>query len=117
MATNLDLAEFYGWSYIPAGVFGTWKKGEKDDVISTISFYNSDEAPTAADMVTTKATSRAPEVLNGVGNINKTQVLGGDEFKITGRINDANVGLEPASGTSAICDDDQRLQLQGFNHY
>ena len=92
---KLGPGEFYGWSYIPAGVFGTWKKGEKDDVISTISFYNSDETPTAADTVTTKATSRAPEVLNGVGNINKTQVLGGDEFKITGRINDANWDWNP----------------------
>ena len=92
---KLGPGEFYGWSYIPAGVFGTWKKGEKDDVVSKISFYNSDETPSEADTVTTKASSREPEVLNGVGSINKTQVLGGNEFKISGRINDANWDWNP----------------------
>ncbi len=37
MATNLDLASF-DESYIPAGVFGTWKKGEADHGQARLAF-------------------------------------------------------------------------------
>ncbi len=49
--------------YIPAGVFGTWKKGE-GRCNKHVGYTALMKAPTAADMVTTKATNQSsPEVL------------------------------------------------------
>lgn len=87
--------EYYGWSYFSTGVFGTWKKGTDANVVSTLKFYNTGETPTNKETFKLVGKSTAPKVLNGVGNINKTQILGGDSFKVSGRINDANWDWNP----------------------
>ena len=85
--------EFYGWSYISNGVYGSWKKGTNADVVTNVKLYNTGTTPDAG--VTLTAKSGAPKVLNGVGSIDKTQINGGDTFKITGRIDDANWDWNP----------------------
>ncbi len=85
--------EFYGWGYISNGVYGTWKKGTNADVKTSIKFHTTGETPDQVNVTIGK--SGAPEILNGVGTIDKTQVLGGDAFKISGRINDANWDWNP----------------------
>lgn len=85
--------EFYGWSYISNGVYGSWKKGTNADVVTNVKLYDTGTTPDAG--VTLTAKSGAPKVLNGVGNIDKTQINGGDTFKITGRIDDANWDWNP----------------------
>ncbi len=87
--------EYYGWSYIPLGVYGSWKKGTYEDVVSTVDFYNTGETPTEKEHHIIKAKSSAPEVLNGVGNIDKKQILGGDSFKISGTLDDGNWDWNP----------------------
>ncbi|TCD54486.1 Cna B-type domain-containing protein [Alloscardovia theropitheci] len=87
--------EFYGWSYIPAGIYGSWKKGTQADVVSTAKLYTTGEQPSADETYTLIGKSVAPRVVNGVGSINKTQVLGGDGFTISGRIDDANWDWNP----------------------
>lgn len=85
--------EYYGWDYVSNGVFGSWKKGTNADVVTNVKLYNTGTTPDAG--VTLTAKSGAPKVLNGVGNIDKTQINGGDTFKITGRIDDANWDWNP----------------------
>ena len=85
--------EFYGWSYISNGVYGSWKKGTNADVVTNVKLYNTGTTPDAG--VTLTAKSGAPKVLNGVGSIDKTQINGGETFKISGRIDDANWDWNP----------------------
>ena len=85
--------EYYGWDYVSNGVFGSWKKGTNADVVTNVKLYNTGTTPDAG--VTLTAKSGAPKVLNGVGNIDKTQINGGDTFKISGRIDDANWDWNP----------------------
>ena len=85
--------EFYGWSYISNGVYGSWKKGTNADVVTNVKLYNTGATPDAG--VTLTAKSGAPKVLNGVGRIDKTQINGGETFKISGRIDDANWDWNP----------------------
>ena len=85
--------EFYGWSYISNGVYGSWKKGTNADVVTNVKLYNTGTTPDTG--VTLTAKSGAPKVLNGVGSIDKTQINGGDTFKISGRIDDANWDWNP----------------------
>ena len=85
--------EYYGWSYISNGVYGSWKKGTNADVVTNVKLYDTGTTPDAG--VTLTAKSGAPKVLNGVGNIDKTQINGGETFKISGRIDDANWDWNP----------------------
>ncbi len=85
--------EFYGWSYISNGVYGSWKKGTNADVVTNVKLYNTGTTPDAG--VTLTAKSGAPKVLNGVGRIDKPQINGGETFKISGRIDDANWDWNP----------------------
>ncbi len=85
--------EFYGWSDISNGVYGSWKKGTNADVVTNVKLYDTGTTPDAG--VTLTAKSGAPKVLNGVGNIDKTQINGGETFKISGRIDDANWDWNP----------------------
>lgn len=85
--------EYYGWDYVSNGVFGSWKKGTNADVVTNVKLYNTGTTPDAG--VTLTAKSGAPKVLNGVGNIDKTQINGGETFKISGRIDDANWDWNP----------------------
>ena len=85
--------EFYGWSYISNGVYGSWKKGTNADVVTNVKLYDTGTTPDAG--VTLTAKSGAPKVLNGVGSIDKTQINGGETFKISGRIDDANWDWNP----------------------
>ena len=85
--------EYYGWSYISNGVYGSWKKGTNADVVTNVKLYDTGTTPDAG--VTLTAKSGAPKVLNGVGSIDKTQINGGETFKISGRIDDANWDWNP----------------------
>ena len=85
--------EFYGWSDISNGVYGSWKKGTNADVVTNVKLYDTGTTPDAG--VTLTAKSGAPKVLNGVGKIDKTQINGGETFKISGRIDDANWDWNP----------------------
>ena len=85
--------EYYGWSYISNGVYGSWKKGTNADVVTNVKLYNTGTTPDTG--VTLTAKSGAPKVLNGVGKIDKTQINGGDTFNISGRIDDANWDWNP----------------------
>lgn len=85
--------EYYGWSYISNGVYGSWKQGTDADVRTTVKLYTTGTEPGDGDVITGK--SSAPEVLNGVGTIDKTQINGGESFKISGRIDDANWDWNP----------------------
>ena len=85
--------EYYGWSYISNGIYGSWKKGTNADVVTNVKLYNTGTTPDAG--VTLTAKSGAPKVLNGVGSIDKTQINGGETFKISGRIDDANWDWNP----------------------
>ena len=85
--------EYYGWDYVSNGVFGSWKKGTNADVVTNVKLYDTGTTPDAG--VTLTAKSGAPKVLNGVGNIDKTQINGGETFKISGRIDDANWDWNP----------------------
>ena len=87
--------EYYGWSYIPAGIYGTWKKGTSADVVSTIKVYTTGQTPAATETFKVVGKSDKPRVVNGVGTINKTQINGGDSFKVSGRIDDANWDWNP----------------------
>ena len=87
--------EYYGWSYIPNGVYGSWKVGTNADVKTTVKFYTTGTIPTAGDTYHLTGKSKAPEVKNGVGTINKTQILGGNSFTVSGRIDDANWDWNP----------------------
>ena len=87
--------EYYGWSYIPNGVYGSWKVGTNADVKTTVKFYTTGITPTAGDTYHLTGKSKAPEVKNGVGTINKTQILGGNSFTVSGRIDDANWDWNP----------------------
>ena len=87
--------EYYGWSYIPAGIYGTWKKGTSADVVSTIKVYTTGQAPAATETFKVVGKSDKPRVVNGVGTINKTQINGGDSSKVSGRIDDANWDWNP----------------------
>ena len=87
--------EYYGWSYIPAGIYGSWKKGTNADVVSTIKFYTTGQTPSSTDTVKVVGKADKPRVVNGVGTINKTQINGGDSFKVSGRIDDANWDWNP----------------------
>ncbi len=87
--------EYYGWSYIPNGVYGSWKVGTNADVKTTVKFYTTGTTPTAGDTYHLTGKSKAPEVKNGVGTIDKTQILGGDSFKVSGYIDDTNWDWNP----------------------
>ena len=87
--------EFYGWSYIPNGVFGSWKVGTNEDVKTTVKFYTTGTTPTVGDTYHLTGKPKVPEVKNGVGTINQSQILGGNSFTISGRIDDANWDWNP----------------------
>ena len=87
--------EYYRWSYIPAGIYGTWKKGTSADVVSTIKVYTTGQTPSADETFKVVGKSDKPRVVNGVGEIDKTQINGGDGFNISGRIDDANWDWNP----------------------
>lgn len=87
--------EYYGWSYISCGVYGSWKKGSKEDVKSTVKFYTEGDTPDETTTHVITGRYSAPRVLNGVGEIDRTQVLGGESFHISGRLNDANWDWNP----------------------
>ena len=85
--------EFYGWDHIPCSVFGAWKEGTQADVVSTVKLYTT--GTESGEGATITGRSSAPEVLNGVGTISKSQINGGDSFTISGRIDDANWDWNP----------------------
>ena len=85
--------EYYGWSYISNGVYGSWKQGTDADVKTTVKLYTTGDEPGDGEAIIGK--SSAPEVLNGQGSISKTQINGGDSFTIQGVINDANWDWNP----------------------
>ena len=87
--------EFYGWSYISCGVYGAWKKGTDKDVVSTVKLYTQGEKPTEKEIHKIIGRSTSPKVLNGVGSIDKKQILGGETFKVSGRIDDENWDWNP----------------------
>ena len=87
--------EYYGWSYICCGVYGSWKQKTKEDVVSYAKLYTRGQEVTAEDTHKMLGKSAAPEILNGKGTIDKTQVMGGDSFKISGVIDDANWDWNP----------------------
>jgi pilin isopeptide linkage protein/LPXTG-motif cell wall-anchored protein len=92
--TTID-GEYYGWSYVACGVYGTWNKGTDKDVKSNLKIYDTGSDSDSGIVTTLRAKSSAPEILNGVGTINKTQVDGGDSFKISGSIDNANWDWNP----------------------
>ncbi|HEY9575302.1 MAG TPA: Cna B-type domain-containing protein [Lachnospiraceae bacterium] len=87
--------EYYGWSYICCGVYGSWKQKTKEDVISYAKLYTSGTEAGVENTHKMVGKSAAPEILNGKGTIDKTQVMGGDSFKISGVIDDANWDWNP----------------------
>lgn len=87
--------EYYGWSSISCGVFGSWKKGTEANVKTIAKLYTTGEQAKREEIYTLIGKSVSPKVLNGVGEIDKTQVNGGDSFKVSGRINDANWDWNP----------------------
>lgn len=91
--------EYYGWSYISNGVYGSWKQGTDADVKTTVKLYTTGETPTAGDVITGK--TKAPEVLNGRGTISKSQINGGDSFNISGTIDDAKWDWNPCRSRSS----------------
>ena len=92
--TTID-NEYYGWSYVACGVYGTWKQGTDSDVLSDLRLYDTGSESDSGIVTTLRAKSSAPEVLNGVGTINKTQVDGGNSFTISGWIDNANWDWNP----------------------
>ena len=76
-------------------MYGSWKVGTNADVKTTVKFYTTGTTPTAGDTYHLTGKSKAPEVKNGVGTINKTQILGGNSFTVSGRIDDANWDWNP----------------------
>ena len=78
---------------ISNGVYGSWKQGTDADVKTTVKLCTTGGTPTAGDVITGKTS--APEVLNGVGTISKSQINGGDSFNISGTIDDANWDWNP----------------------
>ena len=87
--------EFYGWSYISCGVYGSWKKGKNSNVESTVKLYTTEQEVKDNEINKIVGKSSSPKILNGVGNIDKTQIMGGDSFKISGTINDGNWDWNP----------------------
>lgn len=87
--TTID-HEFYGWSYVSCGVYGAWEKGNSDTIYSKVYLYNTGESSTSGIMRTLTAESSVPEIINGVGTINKVQAVSGDTFTITGYLNNSN---------------------------
>ena len=85
--------EYYGWSYISNGVYGSWKQGTDADVKTTVKLYTTGTTPSDGDVITGKTS--APKVLNGVGTISKSQINGGDSFNISGTIDDGNWDWNP----------------------
>lgn len=92
--TTID-NEYYGWSYVSCGVYGTWKKGTGSDVLSGLKLYDKGSDPDSGMTMQLRAKSSAPEVLNGVGTIDKAQINGGESFRISGWINNANWDWNP----------------------
>lgn len=88
-STTID-SEYYGWRYVSCGVYGAWKEGTSETVRSDLRLYNTGESSDSGLTAMLQAQSSAPEVLNGVGNINKQQVTAGDSFTISGWINNSN---------------------------
>ena len=76
-------------------MYGSWKVGTNADVKTTVKFYTTGTTPTAGDTYHLTGKSKAPEIKNGVGSINKTQILGGNSFTVSGRIDDANWDWNP----------------------
>ena len=91
----IDESAYYGWSYMPGGVFGSWKKGTDADVKSTIKFYNTGTTPQAVNTYEVLGKSGPPKVVNGIGTIDKSQINGGDKFHISGKTSDANWDWNP----------------------
>lgn len=87
--------EYYGWSYIPLGLYGTWKTGTNEDVKSVVKFFNQNETPKASDIYHLVGKATNPKVLNGVGHFSDIQVLGGNNFTISGSLNDGNWDWNP----------------------
>ena len=92
---SLMRAAYYGWEYMPGGVFGTWKKGTDADVKSTIKFYNTGSTPKDINTYEVLGKSGPPKVVNGIGTIDKSQINGGDKFHISGKTSDANWDWNP----------------------
>lgn len=82
--------EAYYWSYAPCAIFGTWQKGKDADIKTTVKLYTTNETAKPTEIHKLIGRSASPKILNGVGQIDKKQVVGGETFKITGKINDAN---------------------------
>ncbi|ASS37495.1 Cna B-type domain-containing protein [Mogibacterium pumilum] len=91
----IDESAYYGWEYMPGGVFGTWKKGTDADVKSTIKFYNTGSTPKDINTYEVLGKSGPPKVVNGIGTIDKSQINGGDKFHISGKTSDANWDWNP----------------------
>ncbi len=91
MATNLDL-RVYGWFSLPAGVSGILEEGVEGYGQASISLQLlAKHLPQQIRLLQLSATSRALEAPKRVGKHKQQDAgTGGDESKITGRINDAN---------------------------
>ncbi|MGI5888784.1 MAG: Spy0128 family protein [Oscillospiraceae bacterium] len=92
--TTID-GEYYGWSYVACGIYGTWKEGTSSDVISDIKIYDTNEDSSSGIVAQLRATSSSPEILNGTGSISPSQVDGGESFTISGLIDNANWDWNP----------------------
>jgi pilin isopeptide linkage protein len=92
--TTID-GEYYGWSYVSCGVYGTWKQGTDADVLSNLRIYDTGSDPDSGIFLQLRAKSSAPEILNGTGTISPVQVDGGDSIEISGLIDNANWDWNP----------------------
>lgn len=92
--TTID-SEYYGWSYVACGVYGTWKQGTSSDVLSNMYFYDTGSDRDSGIFAQLRAASSAPEILNGVGTISPVQVDGGGSIYISGLIDNANWDWNP----------------------
>lgn len=87
--------EAYYWSYAPCAIFGTWQQGKDADVKTTVKLYTTNETAKPTEIHKLIGRSASPKILNGVGTIDKQQVVGGESFKISGSINDDNWDWNP----------------------
>ncbi len=55
-----------------------------------MKFYTEGDTPDETTTHVITGRYSAPRVLNGIGEIDRTQVLGGESFHISGKLNDAN---------------------------
>ena len=88
-AISYETAVAYYGNY-PVSVWGTWKKGTDADVITEAKLYETGTTPTDEETYELVGKSGNPIVKNGVGSINKQQVVGtsndNNKFRISGTI-------------------------------